>query len=118
MARTATKRKASQGRPAFFDHLSEAEQEEFNTETSNPANAGFMLMDEESEVIASEGVDESNAPVFANLFDVSTALGEDLGQSEHFSSTIENRGFEVSCRRWTSTRFVFLRAKGGRKIGA
>lgn len=117
MARTAAKRKADQGPPAFFDQLTEAEQQEFTTESGNVSNAGYILMDAEGETLASEGVGEESAAVFANLFDVSSALGEELGQSEHFTSTVENRGFEITCRRWSASRFVYLRSKGGNMIG-
>lgn len=91
--------------------LTSAEVEEIKELLSHPANIGHILFDPDAEVLDSSNVDEGNAPVLANAFDLCECLAVDLGQRHHISATFEGRDLEITCRRLSSSRLVVFRSK-------
>lgn len=97
------------------DILTPGELNEFNTLTRDPALIGFTLFDPDGEIFLAQDIEDMAAPVYANVFDMAERLGRELGQHSHRRLSFESGDLEVLCVRWSSSRLVTYRTKGGRR---
>jgi len=95
--------------------LSEAERETLAKTKDDPTSTGYMLIDEEGDILVSHNVAEIAAPVFANVFDICEQLREELSQSEHRSVTFESRDTMITCHRFSATQLVVYRSAASKR---
>ncbi len=113
MAETVVLRDGSKVDPDLSELLTPAEREEMESLCSHPLTEGHILLDASAQPLDAHNIPHEMAAPYANIFDVCHVLGGEIGQSQHKSITLEAKSRQVICKKWSATRLVLFRSRGG-----